>query len=185
MTAAYAPRSVFQHGSILPIPTSCSRCKNYAGSDATDAHRGDNLPRTAHRDGQRLPRLGSRGQALEYVADVHSEELECVPALLDEHRRHGERADAPTQAHVVLAVQRQHAVGRRRVDPERGDQHVGPVLLDAMQRPDQYRSISATELSADEARSVPRIVKIDWELEHASGATFEQRLRALLTPASA
>lgn len=58
----------------------------------------------------------------------------------------------------------------------------GPVDLDGI---DVLLVTSATELSADEARSVPRIVKIDWELEHASGATFEQRLRALLTPAAA
>jgi DNA-binding transcriptional regulator YhcF (GntR family) len=58
----------------------------------------------------------------------------------------------------------------------------GPVDLDGI---DVLLVTSATELSDDEARSVPRIVKIDWELEHASGATFEQRLHALLTDAAA
>ena len=57
----------------------------------------------------------------------------------------------------------------------------GPVDLDGI---DVLVVTSATELTPAEQRSVPRIIKIDWELEHTSGSSFHQRLIELLaTPA--
>ena len=53
----------------------------------------------------------------------------------------------------------------------------GPVELDDI---DVLLVTSATELSPEQTEQVPRVIKIDWELEHASGSTFEHRLHSLL-----
>lgn len=53
----------------------------------------------------------------------------------------------------------------------------GPVVLDGI---DVLLTTSATQLTAEELSDVSRIIRIDWDLEHASGASFVPRLRALL-----
>lgn len=40
---------------------------------------------------------------------------------------------------------------------------------------------SATELTSEELRSVGRVITVDWDLEHSSGASFGQRLNAVVS----
>lgn len=53
----------------------------------------------------------------------------------------------------------------------------GPVDLTGI---DVVVVTSATSLSARELEGVPRTIRIEWELEHSSGVTFDRRLQRLL-----